>query len=179
MFCFFVCFLAVVALQASEFRCSCATNKLTGKCKNYFLHSTNAVRSTVEMFDMRVSHCFQLPANTLNVVVEDVQHYYRNGMTYLFFRVILCSELINGKCFCNGRHSLVYHKRGSKNCSIMTAVPKDVRFNGQGHSPCTSTMCKRCQWCSTTSQETRTKLVCRACQVPLCLGRFEPFYKKL
>lgn len=111
------------------------------------------------------------------IVNAYIQYGYRNSIAYLFFRVMLGRQLISGRSFRKGRRSLVYHKRGSKNGLILTGVPGDVRFNGQGHYPCTTTTHKRCRWSSTTSQEKRTKLVCVACQVPLCITCFAPFHK--
>lgn len=73
---------------------------------------------------------FILDAAILNAYI---QHAYRNSFAYLFFRVMLGRQLISGRSFRKGRRSLVYHKRGSENGSIMTGVPKGVRFNGQGH----------------------------------------------
>lgn len=55
-------------------------------------------------------------------------------------------------------------------------VPDDVRLNQVGdHMPKQNKTYRRCRLCSTTQREKRTRYVCTACDVPLCL---EPCFRQ-
>jgi len=83
----------------------------------------------------------------------------------LTFRLHLARQLI-------GQHTSRKRKGNVPNfLSQKKHVPDDVRLSGVGsHMPTTGSSYRRCRHCSTKKQEKRTKCLCLACSVPLCLA---------
>ena len=96
----------------------------------------------------------------------------RNGNTYdqLHFRVRLARQLI-------GDHST--RKRKGPPVAFLAhkkRVPDDVRLVGVGHHmPRVGPTFRRCRLCSSAAHEQRTRCLCTACNVPLCM---EPCFRK-
>ncbi|XP_023597182.1 piggyBac transposable element-derived protein 4 [Trichechus manatus latirostris] len=93
----------------------------------------------------------------------------------LSFRLALSRQLTVGqKRKKRGRPSfMAWVKRG------VTGVPDEVRLQQVGkHFPVKGSR-RRCRECSTRKKETRTRVMCKQCQVPLCIGPcFEKFHEK-
>nr|XP_023397070.1 piggyBac transposable element-derived protein 4-like isoform X1 [Loxodonta africana]XP_023397071.1 piggyBac transposable element-derived protein 4-like isoform X1 [Loxodonta africana]XP_023397072.1 piggyBac transposable element-derived protein 4-like isoform X1 [Loxodonta africana]XP_023397073.1 piggyBac transposable element-derived protein 4-like isoform X1 [Loxodonta africana]XP_023397074.1 piggyBac transposable element-derived protein 4-like isoform X1 [Loxodonta africana]XP_023397075.1 len=93
----------------------------------------------------------------------------------LSFRLALSRQLTVGqKRKRRGRPSfMAWVKRG------VTGVPDEVRLQQVGkHFPVKGSR-RRCRECSTRKKETRTRVMCKQCQVPLCIGPcFEKFHEK-
>lgn len=88
----------------------------------------------------------------------------------LSYRIRLARQLIAGFTSRKrrGRPASFLGKRG--------CVPEDVRLVKVGnHLPVKNTNYRRCRMCSTKSNEKRTKFVCTACDVPLCV---DPCFRK-
>ncbi|XP_065290955.1 piggyBac transposable element-derived protein 4-like [Dermacentor albipictus] len=102
-----------------------------------------------------------------------------NPMTYLWFRLVLGRELINGQTFrtTGSRKPFRMNKEGRKNGHKMVGVSDEVRFMGREHNPVKVENRRRCRWCSTRGKEVRTSFLCKACSVPLCVTCFGPFHE--
>lgn len=98
-------------------------------------------------------------------------------MSYLWFRLVLGRQLINGQTF-KGSSNRPYrvNKKGAKHGQKMVGVADEVRFLGAGHHPQKIAKRRRCRWCSTAKKEARTNLLCSVCTVPLCSTCFGPFH---
>lgn len=91
----------------------------------------------------------------------------------LTFRLNLARQLILGYSSRKRRGRPVFIS------SKKIAVPEEIRLSGVGtHFPETGTY-RRCKLCSTKAIEKRTKFVCSACKVPLCITEcFSKFHGK-
>ncbi|KAF8781800.1 PiggyBac transposable element-derived protein like [Argiope bruennichi] len=82
----------------------------------------------------------------------------------LQFRLRLARQLISG---------FSSHKRKGRPVSFLSGkktVPDDVRLTKVGdHMPTLQKAYRRCRLCSTKAHEKRTRYICTACNVPLCV----------
>ncbi|KFM69276.1 PiggyBac transposable element-derived protein 4, partial [Stegodyphus mimosarum] len=93
----------------------------------------------------------------------------------LHFRLRLARQLISG---------FSSRKRKGRPASFLSSkktVPDDVRLTKVGdHMPTVQKTYRRCRLCSTKGHEKRTRYVCTACNVPLCIHPcFLKFHGKL
>lgn len=117
---------------------------------------------------------FLLDAAVVNAFLQMKED---NQMSYLWFRLVLGRQLINGQTF-KGSNNRPYkaNKKGTKNGQKMVGVQDEVRFLGDGHHPQKVAKRRRCRWCSSAKKEARTNFLCSACNVPLCATCFGPFH---
>lgn len=115
-----------------------------------------------------------------SVVNAFIQYSANNDITYLWFRLVLGRQLVNGQTFRHHTSTGPFrkNKEGRKNGQKMVGVSEEIRFTGSGHNPQKVPTRRRCRWCSTTGSEVRTKFVCGACKVPLCATCFGAFHAK-
>ncbi|XP_050049948.3 piggyBac transposable element-derived protein 4-like [Dermacentor andersoni] len=115
-----------------------------------------------------------------SVVNAFIQYCANNDITYLWFRLVLGRQLINGQTFRHYTSTGPFrkNKEGRKNGQKMVGVSEEIRFTGSGHNPQKVPTRRRCRWCSTTGNEVRTKFMCGVCKVPLCATCFGAFHTK-
>uniref|UniRef100_A0A1E1XP67 Putative transposase n=1 Tax=Amblyomma sculptum TaxID=1581419 RepID=A0A1E1XP67_AMBSC len=121
---------------------------------------------------------FLLDAAIVNAFVQHTALEHAENLDFLHFKLILGRQLIQRQSFRAGRKSRgdFQRKNGRKSGALMTGVPAEIRFQGKDHFPKASGTRRRCRWCSTKRSEVRTKLLCGACNVPLCTDCFSPFH---
>ncbi|KAH7967233.1 hypothetical protein HPB49_023671 [Dermacentor silvarum] len=115
-----------------------------------------------------------------SVVNAFLQYNANNCLTYLWLRLVLRHQLINGQTFRRYTSTGPFRKnklRG-KNCQRMVGVEDEIRFTGSGHNPQKVATRRRYTSCSTTGIESRTNYVFGVCKVPLCATCFGAFHAK-
>lgn len=123
---------------------------------------------------------FMLDAAIVNAFVQYTGVRSTDGTDLLHFKLILGQQLISQQTFRVGRAQVNFRrKNGCHSGSLLSGVPDEVRFNGNNHFPLPSNTRRRCRWCSTKRTEVRTKLMCKACEVPLCAKCFSPFHSAM
>lgn len=101
------------------------------------------------------------------------------GLSHFNFRMLLAEELISNYCTKkSSQKGVVITKSKTKKLSGRTiGIDSSVRKHDVGlHLPIKGTN-RRCAYCSTAAKVVRSSIVCRKCDVALCLSCFAPFHE--
>lgn len=126
---------------------------------------------------------FFIDAAVVNAFVLYASIHNGKGMNLLQFRVELFRGLVSGFCSRERRSSLQgssfvrFHNDGKSKIKLM-GVPDDVRLQGD-HFPERIDKFHRCRLCSTRRNNKRSRIICKKCNVSLCIGPcFAIFHKR-
>lgn len=111
-------------------------------------------------------------------VTNDLHDPKASKFTHLQFRSALANQLIGDYTSRKQpgiKPKLINRKLNKKNGKVMVTDFYKIQNLGD-HQPIKGT-CRRCAYCSTKIKPKRSSILCKKCDVALCLNCFEPFHK--
>lgn len=106
-----------------------------------------------------------IDVTVVNAFIMFKQQYANSPLTLKSFRLsIVDGFLKNSERVKRGRKSL---QRSV--CNFKPKTPRDIRTSQTAHMPNITVQYRRCAYCSTKRNESRTQYSCATCKVPLCI----------
>lgn len=144
--------------------------------REYYSISKKSCRWWMKLFYFFIDSCI---VNAYIIYNENKRKRNEKPVPQITFRSILANQLIADFCSRKdrGRKSSLMNRKITKLSGRQINVESSFQIQNVGNHLPEKGTCRRCAYCSTREKPKRSTIICKQCNVALCITCFGPFHK--